>query len=161
MELPFSNNCFDVVITNHVVEHVGDWDQQLLHIKEIQRVLTPTGQCYLAVPNRWMLTEPHYQLKFLSWLPKNWRNTYLKLWRKGSFYDCEPFGLSELEALLKQADVSFENLSVQATKLTLELEKPNTFINIFFRKIPNKVLSAFKPIIPTLIYKIQPKKNEK
>lgn len=161
VELPFSNNSFDVVITNHVVEHVGDWDQQLLHIKEIQRVLTPTGQCYLAVPNRWMLTEPHYQLKFLSWLPKNWRSTYLKLWRKGNFYDCEPFCLSELETLLKQADVRFENLSVQATKVTLELEKPNSFINIFFRKIPNNVLSVFKPIIPTLIYRIQPKNNEK
>jgi len=161
VELPFSNNSFDVVITNHVIEHVGDWNQQLLHVKEIRRVLTPTGQCYLAVPNRWMLTEPHYQLKFLSWLPKNWRSTYLKLWRKGNFYDCEPFCLSELETLLKQADVTFENLSVQATKVTLELEKPNSFINIFFRKIPNKVLSAFKPMIPTLIYKIQPKNNEK
>lgn len=161
VELPFSSNSFDVVITNHVIEHVGDWDQQLLHIKEIQRVLTPTGQGYLAVPNRWMITEPHYQLKFLSWLPKNWRSTYLKLWRKGNFYDCEPFCLSELETLLKQADVTFENLSVQATKVTLELEKPNSFINIFFKKISNNVLSTFKPIIPTLIYKIQPKNNEK
>lgn len=161
VNLPFLDNSFDFVITNHVIEHVGEYPQQLRHIEEIKRVLASNGQCYLAVPNRWMLTEPHYQLKFLSWLPRTWRSGYLKLWRKGNFYDCEPFRLSELEKLLQQANVKFENLSVQATRVTLELEKPNSLMNIFFRKTPNKVLLIFKPMIPTLIYQIQPKKNEK
>ncbi|MGE8564607.1 MAG: class I SAM-dependent methyltransferase [Acinetobacter bohemicus] len=161
VKLPFNNNTFDIVITNHVIEHVGEAPQQLTHLKEIQRVLVPDGQCYLAVPNRWMLTEPHYRLKFLSWFPKKWRHHYLKLWGKGDYYDCEPLCLPELEKLLQQAHVNFENISVKATKVTLALEQPNSFINALIQKLPNKFLSIFKPIIPTLIYRLTPIKNDK
>lgn len=105
-----------------------------------------------------MPPEPHYQLKFLSWLPRSWRSRYLKLWRKGDFYDCEPFRLAELEKLLIQADVNFENLSVQATRVTFELEKPNSLITLLLRRIPDNALSLFRLIIPTLIYKIELKK---
>lgn len=92
VELPFDDEQFDVVISNHVIEHVGDTTAQLKHLHEIHRVLRPSGACYLAVPNRWMLTEPHYRLKFLSWLPHGRRSTYLRWMGKGNFYDCEPLG---------------------------------------------------------------------
>lgn len=158
--LPFEDSSFDIIITNHVIEHVGNAHQQLTHIKEINRVLTPNGQCYLAVPNRWMLTEPHYRLKFLSWLPRKFRNFYLKLWRKGNYYDCEPLSLPELEKILLQANVHFENISIEATKVTLALEKPHSFLNKIILKLPNQILAIFKPIIPTLIYKITTIKND-
>ena len=64
--LPFDNETFDVVISNHVIEHVGELDAQILHLRELGRVLKKTGIGYLAVPNRWMLFEPHYKLIFLS-----------------------------------------------------------------------------------------------
>lgn len=57
--LPFEDESFDVVITNHVIEHVGESDAQLHHLCEIKRVLKKDGFAYLAVPNRWMLVEPH------------------------------------------------------------------------------------------------------
>jgi len=66
VELPFDDASFDVVITNHVIEHVGDAAAQHQHLTEIHRVMKQDGIGYLAVPNRWMLTEPHYKLKFLS-----------------------------------------------------------------------------------------------
>ncbi|MEO1000317.1 MAG: class I SAM-dependent methyltransferase [Pseudomonadota bacterium] len=47
--LPFPEASFDVVISNHVIEHVGD---QLRHLEEIGRVLAPGGCVYLATPNR-------------------------------------------------------------------------------------------------------------
>lgn len=155
VELPFSDRYFDLVITNHVIEHVGEYSQQLRHLEEIKRVLKTTGKCYLAVPNRWMLTEPHYQLKFLSWLPHSWRSSYLRFWGKGDFYDCEPFSLSGLESLLKQVDLKFENLSVQATRVTLKLEMPSSSITSFVERVPDSVLQLLRPIIPTLIYKIE------
>jgi SAM-dependent methyltransferase len=59
--LPFADDSFDVVVSNHVIEHVGDDEQQVRHLQELARVMRPGGIGYLAVPNRWMLVEPHYQ----------------------------------------------------------------------------------------------------
>src|SRR3546814_5855426 len=87
-QLPFADDSFDVVLSNHVIEHVGEQPEQLAHLSELRRVLTPGGIGYLAVPNRWMLVEPHYRLAFLSWWPHAWRSPYLRLMRKGKFYDC-------------------------------------------------------------------------
>lgn len=58
--LPFENARFDVVVSNHVIEHVGDRAAQRQHLAELGRVLRPGGIGYLAVPNRWMVFEPHY-----------------------------------------------------------------------------------------------------
>ncbi len=46
-KLPFSNNAFDVVLCNHVLEHVDD---DILAMKEICRVLKPGGFAILQVP---------------------------------------------------------------------------------------------------------------
>ena len=47
--LPFGDGFFDIVVSHHVIEHVGD---QHLHLAEIGRVLKPDGIAYLATPNR-------------------------------------------------------------------------------------------------------------
>src|SRR5690554_3605458 len=47
VELPFANASFDLVITNHVIEHVGDSAAQQQHLTEIERVLKPGGLAYL------------------------------------------------------------------------------------------------------------------
>jgi SAM-dependent methyltransferase len=47
--LPFADASFDVVISNHVIEHVDD---QALHLNEIRRVLRSGGCAYLATPNK-------------------------------------------------------------------------------------------------------------
>lgn len=47
--LPFPDATFDIVVSNHVIEHVADQD---LHLSEILRVLKPDGCVYLATPNR-------------------------------------------------------------------------------------------------------------
>lgn len=54
-QLPFADQSFDVVLTNHVIKHVGDEQAQRAHLSELRRVLRPDGVGYLAVPNRWML----------------------------------------------------------------------------------------------------------
>ena len=47
-KLPFSNNEFDVVICNHVLEHVDD---DLLALSEIIRIMKPGAFSLLLVPN--------------------------------------------------------------------------------------------------------------
>ena len=46
-EIPFEDNTFDVLICNHVLEHVPD---DALAMREIQRVLKPGGFAILQVP---------------------------------------------------------------------------------------------------------------
>ena len=151
-KLPFADDSFDVVVSNHVIEHVGDRSDQGRHLGEIRRVLRPGGVGYLAVPNRWMLVEPHFRLAFLSWLPRSWRTPYLRLARKGDFYDCEPLEMGQLEALLREAGFRPANRSVDALRVTLEIEHADSFLTRGLRRIPDALLRPFARIIPTHIY---------
>jgi SAM-dependent methyltransferase len=155
VELPFEDSNFDVVITNHVIEHVGDEDAQLRHLSEIHRVMKPGGVGYLAVPNRWMLVEPHYKLPFLSWWPRAWRSPYLRMMRKGTFYDCEPLRLRQLERLLRTAGFGYRNVCIEAWRETFEIERPRSLGARVLRKIPDSALKPLRRIIPTLIYRIE------
>lgn len=150
--LPFDEATFDVVLTNHVIEHVGEKSDQRHHLAEVHRVLRDGGACYLAVPNRWMLVEPHYRLVFLSWLPRRMRTPWLRLWRRGNFYDCMPLAMGELEKMLADAGFMYENICVRALRETLAIERPGTTLERLFRRIPQVWLDPLRPIIPTLIY---------
>ncbi|MCD9124377.1 class I SAM-dependent methyltransferase [Luteimonas fraxinea] len=152
-ELPFEDATFDVVITNHVIEHVGDRCQQRAHLDECARVLAGDGRGYLAVPNRWMLVEPHYRLAFLSWLPRRLRSPYLRLMGRGSHYDCEPLSQTEIETLLVEAGLEYRNICIPALRATIEIEPGGGVARYVFDKVPNALLRLFASWIPTLIYR--------
>lgn len=155
VELPFADASFDVVISNHVIEHVGDTDAQLRHLAEIRRVMKPGSTGYLAVPNRWMLIEPHYRLMFLSWWPHAWRSPYLKLMGKADFYDCEPLQMRQLERMLAAANLPSRNLCIEALRATFEIERPDSVSAKALRLTPDFLLAPWRRIIPTLIYRIE------
>ena len=151
--LPFEDNSFDVVISNHVIEHVGDELQQMTHLCEFARVLRNTGTGYLAVPSRWMLVEPHYQLPFLSWLPQRMADAYVRLANRGSHYDCRPLTTRHLETRLVEAGFSFEQQHGEALRLTYELERPGAALYRYvFKPIPDWVYAMARRAFPTLIY---------
>ncbi|RUL62279.1 class I SAM-dependent methyltransferase [Dyella dinghuensis] len=154
-ELPFPNESFDVVLSNHVIEHVGDREAQLRHLLELKRVLKPGAVGYLAVPNRWMFVEPHYRLAFLSWLPRRLRSPYLRLWKKGKFYDCEPLQMNELESMLSEVALVWKNICIEALHVTFEIERPDSLMARWMRVLPDAVLVPFRGLIPTLIYRIE------
>lgn len=55
--MPFEDNCFDVVISTEVLEHVPDPDRYLL---EVKRVLKPGGKFFFTIPFLMSLHEvPH------------------------------------------------------------------------------------------------------
>lgn len=150
--LPFADEVFDVVLSNHVIEHVGDETAQRAHLSELRRVLRPEGIGYLAVPNRWMLVEPHYRLAFLSWLPSSFRTPYLRATHKGDVYDCAPLQLGQLEALLTDAGFRFQNLCIDALRSMLEIERPQSLLNYYLRCVPDGLLRPWRRLFPTLIY---------
>lgn len=153
--LPFDDARFDVIISNHVIEHVGGVDAQLMHLREIRRVLTPGGVAYLAVPNRWMLTEPHYRVNFLSWWPRHWRSPYLRWRGKGDFYDCEPLEMRQLECMLQATDLIFRNQCLEGWRETFSIERPGHWSTRLLRRTPDAMLRPLIPIIPTLIYRLE------
>lgn len=155
--LPFADGSFDVVLSNHVIEHVGNSDAQFHHLGEIHRVMSSEGLGYLAVPNRWMLVEPHYKLIFLSWLPRSMRSYYLRLLNRGNRYDCEPLTVNKLEKLLGEAGFVYRNLSTKALKETLAIEKNHSAIANAVGNIPNRFLDQLSCINPTLIYQLRHK----
>ena len=155
--LPFADHSFDVVLSNHVVEHVGAPAEQLLHLQELRRVLRPGGIGYLAVPNRWMLVEPHFRLAFLSWWPESWRTPYLRLMGKGEEYDCRPLSARAARALLRRAGFAFEQQCGGALRLTFDLEAPRSMLyRGLLRWIPDWAWSLAAPAFPTLIYVLHP-----
>lgn len=152
--LPFEDESFDVVLSNHVIEHVGDREAQLMHLKEIRRVLARGGIGYLAVPNRWMLVEPHYRLAFLSWLPRCLRTPYLRLRRKGALYDCEPLTMPELDRLLRAVGFCWQHLEVEALHAIMEIEGASGWAVRMVASLPDFVLGSMRRWIPTLICQI-------
>lgn len=153
--LPYPDQHFDVVISNHVIEHVGDEDAQLHHLEEIRRVLKSSGVGYLAVPNRWMLVEPHYQLVFLSWLPGKFRSLYLKIMRGVPFYDCRPLSLGCAERILTKSGLQFQNICVDAVRVMACIEGRKGILQKMISIVPDKLLGCMNYINPTLVYRLE------
>jgi SAM-dependent methyltransferase len=98
MALPFKDKFIEVVICNHVYEHVPDPNQMM---KEIYRILKDDGFCYFSAENKYVLIEGDYCLPFLSWLPRPFANLYLKLSGKGTIYYERNLSLRGLKTLVK------------------------------------------------------------
>lgn len=151
--LPFEDGHFDVVLSNHVIEHVGEATAQSQHLAELRRVLRTDGIAYLAVPSRWMVVEPHYQLAFLSWLPHSLADVYVRAAGKGTHYDCRPLTSRRLESMLRGAGFRFEQQSASALRLTYELEAPEApLYRWVLRWIPDRLYRLARRAFPTLIY---------
>ena len=146
--LPFTDRFFDVVVSNHVLEHVGRRPEQLAHLREIARVLKDDGVAYLATPNRWTLVEPHYHLPLLSWLPVPARGRYVRLARQGQDYDCEPRSRAELVDLCSIAGLDVTDRTLEAVRLTGEIEDPPSLVRLL-TGAHERVLRALLPIVPS------------
>lgn len=153
--LPFEDFEFDVVISNHVLEHVGDRKNQLSHLREIGRVLKPDGIGYLATPNRWAFVEPHYRLVGLSWLPERWRTSYLRLTGRGELYDCAPLSRRRLESLIVGAGLRVEYLDAAAVRATLDIEDSRSLVRRFASLLPDSWIRAAGPLLPTHVCRLR------
>jgi hypothetical protein len=68
LQLPFSDQAFDVVHCSAVIEHVGSFAQQCALVRECCRVARRA--VYITTPNRWFPVEFHTVLPLVHWLPK-------------------------------------------------------------------------------------------
>jgi SAM-dependent methyltransferase len=154
--LPFPDASFDVVLSNHVIEHVGGEAEQLVHLAEARRVLRPGGTLYLAVPNRWSLVEPHYRLPLLSWLPAGLASAWVRATGRGDWYDCRPLGPLQARRLLRRAGLAASDISAEALVAMVELERPGA---AWAARIAGWIrrwgAGVFGLLSPTLIFKVR------
>jgi hypothetical protein len=66
-ELPFEDGSFDVVFSNSMIEHLGEWANQERFAREAMRV----GRgLWIQTPARWFPIEPHLLTPVVHYLPK-------------------------------------------------------------------------------------------
>lgn len=107
--LPVADGGFDLLILNHVYEHVAD-PRRLF--AEAFRILAPGGAAYVAAGSRWAVLEPHYRLPFLSWLPRPLADRYLRLTGRGRAYEGIRFlGFRPLVRLMRTAGFRVRDLT--------------------------------------------------
>lgn len=82
-DLPFTDEAFDIVVCNDVLEHVRSSNRTL---QEIGRTLKAGGWLYLTFPNRFspanLWSDPHYGLFGVSLLAPCWGKRYVVSWRR-------------------------------------------------------------------------------
>ena len=116
MDIRYPKNSFDVVICAHVYEHVPDAN---ILMTEIHRMLKPGGVCYFSAGNRLTVKEPHYNLPFLSVMPRSFAHRYMKIAGKGAFYYEKHLSYWGLKRLIR----NFERIDY-TRKI---IEQPNLF----------------------------------
>ncbi|MEZ0074954.1 methyltransferase domain-containing protein [Planotetraspora sp. GP83] len=152
--LPFPDGSVDVLVFNHIYEHVVDPDAV---IRDMRRVLSDDGVLYLGLGNRLGVIEPHYKLPFLSYLPPAAADRYVRASGRADHY-YERFrtrrGLRRMLAEFHIWDYTLPVLASperfaggelfpggvgRAAKATLE-------------RTPRPALAALLPVVPTYLW---------
>ena len=152
-ELPFDDARFDAVVSNHVIEHVGDLAQQRRYAQEARRVLRDDGVLYLAVPNKFRLVEAHYSLPFLSWLPQRWADRYVRLTRRGTWYDVTPLRTPQLHRLLHDAGFSVDDRTLTTVR---DRVARLPVVGSAARRLPDWCYRPLLVVVPTIIVVARP-----
>ncbi len=146
--LPFPDGSFDVVVSNHVIEHVGDRAAQQRHVAEIVRVLCSGGRVYVAVPHRWQLVENHYRLPLLGWVRGALADRYLQAMRRGQRYDCRPLGRHELLGLLRGAGLDAHEATADLIHATRTSDAG--IVGRLLRSVPGSDRLVRGPALPSI-----------
>ena len=123
-KLPFKNNEFDIVISNHVMAHVKNDE---LHLKEIKRLLKDDGVAYLSMLNRLWPLEPNFGLLFLSWLPKKFADFYVRFMGKGTYYNVNPLTYNNFIKKINKY-FTYEDMTIKVIRQKTQM--PNTIYNL-------------------------------
>lgn len=78
----FSNGEFDIVHSNSVIEHVGEFMDKMRMALEVRRV---GKKHFIQTPNFYFPVEPHFQAIFFHWMPRWLRVLLTRIFSLGHF----------------------------------------------------------------------------
>ena len=144
---------FDVITCSQVYEHVPS-DVRLL--EEIMRLLKPGGVCYFAAVNRFKIIEPHYKLPFLSFLPKQASNIYVRIFTNHDLYYENLKSLRNLKKLVSKFELIDYTLKIiknpskyfaddMLTEKSIKYYSYNLIAKIFYFMVPTYIWILKKP----------------
>jgi SAM-dependent methyltransferase len=144
--MPLPDKSLDVVVFNHIYEHVVDPDAV---IADIHRVLKPDGVAYLGLGNKHQIVEPHYRLPFLSWLPRRLADRYVRAFGRADEYYEQYRTRAGLRRMLAGFTVWDYTLPV--------IRQPYAFhsgdqVAGPLSGLPVPVLRAALPVVPTFVW---------
>ncbi|MCU0342276.1 MAG: class I SAM-dependent methyltransferase [Ignavibacterium sp.] len=110
LQLPFSNQSFDLIIIQDVIEHLSETKS---FITEVKRVLKPNGMIYLSTPNKYsifnFISDPHFGLPVVSVLKReSIKKYFLKHFRKNDLNRQDIAQLLSLNELIKLFNNDFD-----------------------------------------------------
>jgi len=136
--LPFPDNSFDIIISNHVIEHLQNAD---LHLTEMARILATDGLIYLATPNKLWPWEVHYHIALLHYLPQRLFMFFLKA--IGKYH--EELWLLSWPTLRKKLNKYFSTIVVSSSVCK--------WPHKYYLNINNTIAKALS-LIPLWLYKL-------
>lgn len=152
--LPFPDGSIDVLVFNHIYEHVVDPDGV---VAEMHRVLSDDGVLYLGLGNRLGIMEPHYKLPFLSYLPPRLADRYVRASGRADHY-YERFrtrrGLRRMLRAFHVWDYTFPVLATPRRFAGSELF-PGALGRVaqaVLARTPRAVLRLLLPLVPTYLW---------
>ncbi len=145
-DLPFEDGSVEVVVLNHIYEHVVDPEAV---VADIHRVLTPGGVLYAGVGHRWQVIEPHHRLPFLSWLPQRAADRYMRVTGKGEHYYEQYATPAGLRRLFAAYDVWDYTLPVLADPAAFSARDT---VPSWAAKVPASAMAAALPLVPTYVW---------
>lgn len=154
-KLPFMNEQFDIVISNHIIEHVSD---HRAHLFEIARVLKSNGLVYLATPNRLWPWEVHYKVPIIHYLPPHLFKLALKLLKKYR-EDIHLFSWKGLSGLVSEKFVVHVYSDKICSSPSRYFMKVNPLCEKILQIIPPYIYTFLTLIHPTLVVVMQKKNN--
>jgi len=144
LHIPVADGSIDVIVCAQVYEHVPD-PQKLVH--EIWKKLKSGGVCFFSGPNKWSLIEDHYWLPFLSWMPKNIANVYMRLFKRGPEYDIRPMSYWKLRKMLQNFKIIDYSTKIIGDPHKYSMDESSR-ASAIIAHIPISLLRFFSPFLP-------------